>query len=144
MCYDKVIQDDLCTYSHHLSCGHSLSESEGYTSRGIATHPPLVGLLVGPFQRIGLTVPFNSPGLGLRPLQGTGLNSPVPLQSMALSKPQLTYLDKVQGHASAMQKDHFICTIYTMGIRTIEETLKVEPNFFSQRLKASASLTQSK
>ena len=43
-----------------------------------------------------------------------------------MSKSQLPYLDNAQAKAPALQKEHFTVTIYSMGIRAIEESLGLE------------------
>ena len=52
---------------------------------------------------------------------------------MALSKNPLPYLDKAQGFAPTIQKESFSLMVYSMGVRTIEESLGVEGKFFNSR-----------
>ena len=67
-------------------------------------------------------------------IQGQGLSERTTgLPDMALSKSNLSYLDKVQGSSPALQKAHFTITVYSMGIRTIEESLGVKSDFFHPR-----------
>ena len=132
-CFRLITQGDHQHHLHHLSCGPLLLKSKGHTSRAIAS-TPLVGLFGRPFQGTGLPVSSNSKQQGphSRPCQGQGLYSRS-CSSMTLSKTPLPYLDQVQGFAPAIQKESFSLTVYSMGVRTIEQSLGVEGKFFNSR-----------
>ena len=78
--------------------------------------------------KASFTVKHTSLGLLGRPI----LNS----QQQGPSWPTASsrdYLEFIQGWAPAMQKESFSLTVYSMGVRTIEESLGVQGKFFNSR-----------
>ena len=113
-----------------------LLKPKGHITSVLTPTPPKSGLGERPFQGTGLSVPYNSYAQGsqVRPLQGSGLTPlSLDLQGMSWSKPQPDYLDKVQGCFPAKQQENFTVTVYSMAVRTIEESIGVEPTFFYPR-----------
>ena len=92
-----------------------------------------------PSHRTGLPISFDSKQQGrhLRPFQGQGLyfSQLLECRSMALrASTPLSYLEQIQGLcAPTIQKESFSLTVYSMGVRTIEESLGVEGKFFNSQ-----------
>ena len=117
-CTRMITQGNHVYHDHYFVGGRLVLEPKGDKASFIVK-PTSLGLLGRPILNSQLQGP-------LRPSQGQGL-------IMAHSKQPLTYLEQIQGWAPAMQKETFSLTVYSMGVRTIEESLGVEGKFFNSR-----------
>ena len=111
-----ITQGNQWHHDHHPTGGYLLLEPKGHKASFLAK-PTLLGLLGRPI--------CNSQHQGLQ-LRGSQTSPSSEKHGKALD-----YLEQIQGFAPAMQKESL--TVYSMGVRTIEESLGVEGKFFNSR-----------